>query len=233
MKCLKNEDYLINYPEELEHLVKNAVDYSVKKKGENCKIFHCKTADIPQLKASIFIDRKKFVDYIKKVSGGQEPPEWATGCFYNGEIQIFANPHNKVETSFLMGTIAHETVHLMFNKLIYEKYKIDRLVWLDESFANYLDGIVLSWRGDSWDKLVARLLPYKDFNVNNLNNRNKVVTKNYDGYDMFRIIGKYICENNLAQEYLQMLKTDRNKVMRLGKTILKTAINWFVERGNS
>ena len=232
MEKIENANYLVQFPKEIERVVKNGVDYAIKKKREYCKVFGCKMADIPQLKASIFTNRKDFVDYIKKISGGQEPPEWAIGCFYSGEIQIYANENNVVELNWRMGNLAHETVHLMFDKLIYNKFKIQRVTWLDESFANYLDGIVLAWTGDSWQKLAERLLPYKNFDVNKFNNRSKIITNEYDGYDMFHIIGKYIFENNLQNEFLEKLKCNRKEILALGKTILATALDWFIKQNN-
>ncbi len=228
MKKIENADYLVHFPKEIERIVKNGVDYAIKKKQEYCKVFDCNMADIPQLKASIFTKREDFVNYIKQISNGHQPPEWATGCFYNGEIQIYADANDVVELNWRMGNLAHETVHLMFNKLIYDKLKIQRIVWLDESFANYLDGVSLAWNGDSWEKLVERLLPYKNFDVNKLNNSKKIITSKYNGYDMFHIIGKYIFENNLQKEFLEKIKTNRKEIIAQGKTILATAIDWFL-----
>ncbi len=229
MEKIENANYLVRFPKGIEQIVKNGVDYATKKKREYCKVFGCKMGDIPQIKASIFLDREEFVSYIKQFTSDPVEP-WVSGCYYNDEIQVFADGKDHVELNRRMGTIAHETVHLMFSKLIYEKYKIERVVWLDESFANYLDGVSLAWTDDSWQKLAQRVKPHKNFDVNKLNNINKIVTSEYDGYDMFHIIGKYIFENNLQNQILATLIGDKKQIVKLGKTILSTAIDWFFSK---
>jgi hypothetical protein len=80
------------------------------------KIFNCKENEISILKASFFVKREGFEEYIKKVSKGHTPPSWATGCFYNGEIQVLVNLDNP---EIKMHTLAHETMHVFFEKTIY------------------------------------------------------------------------------------------------------------------
>lgn len=229
MEKIENANYLVRFPKGIEQIVKNGVDYATKKKREYCKVFGCKMRDIPQLKVSIFTEREEFVNYITQFT--TSPLEdWVSGCYYNGEIQIYADGKNYVELNRRMGTIAHETVHLMFAKLIYEKHNIKRVTWLDESFANFLDGVSLAWTDDSWQKLVKRLLPHKHFDMNKTDDINKIVTSEYDAYDMFHLIGKYIFENNLQKEILETLIKDRKQIVKLGKTILSSAIDWYVQQ---
>lgn len=225
MKNITTKDYIINYEPELEDFVRKTLSHAEKKKIEFYKIFNCKENDINVLKASFFVNREDFVNYIKSISNGDTPPIWATGCFYNGEIQVLVNINNP---EIKMHTLAHETMHLFFDKTIYEKYNIDRVNWLDESFAVYLDGN----SDDISNNELLRIINYLDkiadgFDMAILADYNKVKTKEYNGYDMFNIIGKYIFETKQEQKYLELIKKDRNEVLKIGKYILKEAINHF------
>ena len=225
MKEIITKDYIINYVPELDEFVKKTLSHAKKKKIEFYKIFNCKETDINILKASFFVNREDFVNYIKSISNGDTPPSWATGCFYNGEIQVLVNINNP---EIKMHTLAHETMHLFFDKTIYERYNLDRVNWLDESFAVYLDGNP----DDISNNELLRIIDYLDkiadeFDMAILADYNKVKTKEYNGYDMFNIIGKYIFETKQEQKYLSLIKKDRNDVLKIGKHILKEAIDYF------
>lgn len=228
MKQLKTKDFIIDYDENLQNFIEKTVKHAESKKKEFYNIFDCKESDIDILHVSFFVNREDFVEYIKSISNGQTPPSWATGCFYNGEIQVLVdlkNPEIKINT------LAHETMHLFFDKTIYEKYNVARVNWLDESFAVYLDG----QPNDISNEELARMIKYlskisNGFDMRVLEDYNKVKTKEYNGYDMFNIIGKYIFETKQEQKFIELIKKDRNKVLEIGKHILQDAIDYFKEK---
>ena len=225
MEILKTENYVINYDKQLQDFINRTVFHAENKKKEFCSLFECSENVVGVLKASFFTKREEFVGYIKKISGGDTPPSWATGCFYNNEIQVMVDVKNP-EQKF--NTLAHETLHLFFNKNIYEKYNIDRVNWLDESFAVYLDGNPDDVSGEELSKIINYLDKMSNgFDMIILADYNKVKTQEYNGYDMFNIIGKYIFENHLEKEFLETLKSDRNKIVEIGTHILQDAINYF------
>lgn len=225
MKQLKTKDFIIDYDENLQNFIEKTVKHAESKKKEFYRIFDCKDYDIDILHASFFINREDFVEYIKSISNGQTPPSWATGCFYNGEIQVLVDLKNP---EIKMNTLAHETMHLFFDKTIYKKYNIDRVNWLDESFAVYLDG----HPDDITNEELTRIIEYlskisNGFDMRVLEDYNKVKTKEYNGYDMFNIIGKYIFETKQEQKFIELIKRNRNKVLEIGKHILQDAIDYF------
>lgn len=225
MDKLTTSNFIINYEPELKDFIEKTVFHAENKRIEFNKLFNCENKDVGILKASFFVNHDKFINYIKSISGGRRPPDWATGCFYNGEIQILVdlkNPERK------MHTLSHETLHLYFKKRIYQKHNIDRVNWLDESFAVYLDGNPEDISKEKLAIMVENLAKISDgFDMSILSDYNKVRTDTYDGYDMFNLIGKYIFENNLEQEYLELIRTNREKVVDKGKTILQVAIDYF------
>ena len=224
MKSITTKDYIIKYEPELEDFVQKTLSWAEKKRLEFYKIFDCKETDIDVLKASFFINRENFVNYIKDISNGRTPPSWAAGCFYNGEIQVLVdikNPENQ------MYTLAHETMHLFFDKTVYEKYNIGRVKWLDEAFAVYVDGNPDDISIEDFLRMIEYLDKIADgFDMATLADSNKIKTKEYDGYDMFNIIGKYIFETKQEQKYLELIKKDRNEVLKIGKHILREAVDY-------
>lgn len=222
--------FTISYPQILHNMVDESVKIANSKRSYVCKIFDCNSDDVGRLRASFFIDREKFVEYIREVSNGQTPPEWATGCFYNEEIQLLVNVNDKKDIESKIATLTHEMVHLFFQQLIYEKYNIDRVSWLDEAFAMYLDD-----RRNRLNKTeiignAKNLSKISDgFNMNDLFDYNKIKTKAYDGYDMFDLIGKYIFATKQEKEIINTLIKDRNKILELGTHILQDAVNYYIK----
>ena len=188
--------FTISYPQILHNMVDKSVKIANGKRAYLCKVFNCDQNDVDRLRASFFVDRTAFVEYIRSVANGHTPPEWATGCFYNGEIQILVNINNSKSVEEKTKTLTHEMVHLFFQQLIYERYNIDRIVWLDEAFATYLDNTdKISTK--EINALIQKLSSASDnFDMNVLNDPKKIRTDDYDGYDMFDLIGDLIADFN-------------------------------------
>ena len=227
MEVLITENFIVRYASEIKNFIIKTVEHANNKKHQFCKIFNCSISDVERLNASFFVDRTEFENHIKEIANGQTPPSWATGCFYNGEIQVLVDLKKTEEK---MNTLAHELLHLFFEKMIYQKYNIERVNWLDESFAVYLDG-----GAHDFDSELEKSIKYlskisKGFDMNILCDYNIIKTKEYDGYDMFNIIGKYIFETKQENKFLNMLVEDRNKLVELGKHILQDTIDYFKEK---
>ena len=67
------------------------------------------------------------------------------------------------------------------------------------------------------------------FNMNDLFDCNKIKTKDYDGYDMFELIGKYVFATNQEKEIINILIKDREKILKLGTHILQDAVNYYAK----
>ena len=215
----KNDNFIIEYQEEL----KDFVDKSI-------KIFNSKIPEIKnvfqnlekcQIGAHLFSNRQDFVNYIKKISNGEQPPEWAKGCFYNNEIQIYIDTTKTQEIANRKYTLTHEFIHLCIKHEIYNKFKLNRVLWLDESVAAILDGHLDSKTEKEWQNLAQKLEKTSSFDMNKIEDSNKIISQEYNGYNMFAIIGKYMLDNNLIQTYLQKMKSD---IKDVGKVILSYAI---------
>lgn len=222
MEILNTQQFEIHYQKGLEDFIDNSLKLFDKRYKILKDLFGEECEQVDKLKASLFTKREDFVEYIKQVSGGKVIPEWAMGCFYNREIQMFINsPETKGHV------LTHETAHLYIQKLIYEKYKIDRITWLDESYAGHIDGHIEKRTIKELYDISQKLKKWQHFDMNIVNDKDKVVTDDYNGYDMFMLIGKYIFDNKLQKEYLQILINNHNDVVERGKTILSKAIEYI------
>lgn len=228
MKKHEGENFVINYQEGLQDFVLDSLKIWNERKSLLSDLFGC---IIPEkIKASFFVERAKFEEYIKEISNGQTPPSWATGCFYNGEIQTLIDINNPKNYQAKAQTLLHEMVHLHFDRLIYQKHRLDRVRWFDESYALYLDGTSENASQKMLFEICDRLRPIQDFNLNTLNDIKKVKTKTYDAYDIFMIVGRFIFENHLEKQYLALLTSSPNEIKKIGKVILSSALEYFATK---
>lgn len=227
MKTYVCEDFEIQYQLGLEELVKKSAEIYNSRIGYIKKLFNCSSKEIGKIKGAFFTRREDFVNYIKKISNNQTPPDWATGCFYNGEIQQLIEEKNEAEILVRAHTLLHETIHLYIQKSIYEKHNIERIVWFDESLAGFLDGHIENRSKNNLVKTVKSLIKVsKNFDMNILNDWDKMFTEDYNAYEMFMFVGKYIIENGLDSVYVDLIKTNPAKIKEIGKTILHSAIEY-------
>lgn len=225
MKEIVTNRFIIKYHEQLEEFIKKSLKLVDDRLSLVNFIFE-EDEGVGKLKASFFTEREDFVNYIKSIANGHEPPSWATGCFYNNEIQTLVNINIEKDVNKKIHTLTHEMVHLYMQNLIYNKYKIARIRWFDESYACYIDGQRIKINKQELKQICENLKQLGDFDMNVLDDVSNVKTNNYNGYDMFLLIGKYIFENNLEKQYVNDLITNPKKIREIGKTILTKAIEY-------
>ncbi|MCK9576485.1 MAG: hypothetical protein M0R51_11230 [Clostridia bacterium] len=149
------------------------------------------------------------------------------GCFYNNEMQILVDLNSTESLRSKFYTLAHETLHLFFNNFVYKKYNVNRLRWLDESYACFLDGHIADIPTEKFNNLITKLNYIADiFDMNQLNNTNKAQIANYNPYDIFLVVGKYIFDNYLERKYLDMIKLNA-MTSQIGEHILKDTIDYY------
>ena len=68
----------------------------------------------------------------------------------------------------------------------------------------------------------------ENFDMNILDDIKKVKTEEYNGYDMFKVIGFYIFNQHIEKELLDTLKTNYKKIKLIGKDILKKSIDFIL-----
>lgn len=229
---ISNNYFEIIISNKLKVYGKEVLDYSTNKIKEYFKFFNAKTYG-NKIKAAFMINHDDFIQRIKDVQPTIKkvlPPDWATGCFYGGECQILLtdNPYNNYNT------LAHETFHLLFSKFIYEKNNWDRIVWLDESLAGNFDGTTekLIVNGNFQD-LIKKLTNNKDLpKMCDLNfEKGNIKTNNYNGYDLFKVVGRYLIETK--KDNLLNYVNDLSQIKKDGENILVESIEYFSNKYNN
>ncbi len=227
---LENENIQIIIPQNLKKYGKDVLDYSTNKIKDYLDFFNESTYG-EKIKGAFFINSNDFFARIKVLDPEATPPSWAQGCFYGGETQILLN-ENDLDAHFF--TLAHETFHLLFSKFIYEKNNMDRIVWLDESLAANFDGHTEKNITDgTFKKIIINLLNNKNLpKMADLDfAKDNIKTSNYNGYDLFTIVGRYLIETKSKDELLKYIN-DKNTIIKDGNTILIKSLEYFKEKYN-
>ncbi|MBR1890073.1 MAG: hypothetical protein IJ817_00110 [Clostridia bacterium] len=229
-KTKETETFVLQYDEVLEQFIEKSIEIANEKMPIIEKLFNFDKNKIGKIKASFFTKREDFVSYIQSLTNGHTPPVWASGCFYNNEIQTLLDVNNPKKMAYKTHTLIHEYIHLVIDNEIYQKYNIPRIRWFDESFANYLDGSQDQYTKQEFATLYNRVKDIKDFDLSILNDINKVTSDSYNGYDMFIVVGRYIFENKLEKEMLNSFSKSDETVKALGKTILAESLEYLEKK---
>lgn len=224
---VKNDYYEICFPRKYENDIREVLEYSTKKLIENLDFFG-KVSYGKIIKASFFDKKEDFFARIYELESNATPPEWAEGCFYGEENQILL-VDGDVKSRFF--TLAHESCHLLFSKFIYDNYQ-DRVVWLDESFAANFSGEVDREiiNGIFIDKVKKYLNSNHLPNLNDISfEKNNIEKKEYNAYDFFHIVGRYLVETYSKKELLTLYK-DEAMILQIGNHILIDSLHYFKEK---
>lgn len=229
-RVLENDFFEILLPNSLENYGNETIEYSTNKLKEFLEFFKEESYG-KKIKGSFFTVRQDFFNRIKEIAPGANPPSWAQGCFYGGEIQILLNPNN-IYARFC--TLAHESFHLLMNKFVYEKNNMNRIVWLDESLAGNFDGTTERLiENGKFQEMISKLKENTKLpKMNELQfSKGNITTKNYDGYDLFKVVGRYLIETKSKDELLEYIN-DEKKIKNDGDKILDTSIKYFSQKYN-
>lgn len=223
---LSNNFYEIYIDKKYEDFGKDVMNYSTVKLKEYLNFFK-EDKLLKKLKGSFFDNRKDFLTRIKYIAPNEGlPPEWATGCFYGGEAQILVDKDN-LNKKFR--TLAHETFHIIFQKNIYEKFDIDRIVWLDESLAaNFSGEVDEELTNGIFIEYIKKYLNKENLpKMNDLDfKKGNIKTEEYNAYHFFHIVGRYLRENMSNEELFEFIK-NKKLILENGNTILNDSLEYF------
>lgn len=225
---ITNDYYEIYIPKSFEEYGYKVLEFSTKKLKENLLFFREKTFGT-KIKGAFLTTREDYVNRVHMHEPNHNPPEWAGGGYYGDEAMTLLNTENP-ERSFT--TLAHESFHLLFDKFIYKKNNMKRIVWLDEAFANNFDGkMEHRLKSGAFEKMVFDLKNNNKLpKMNDLEfKKGNVKTKDYNGYDLFIIVGRYLIETMDDDELFEFINNEK-KVKEVGEYILEESINYFVNK---
>lgn len=227
---LDSEYIEILIPERFVEFGNRVLDFSTKKVKEYLDFFK-EDSYGTKIKASYFVKREDFLQRIKDIKspGDNMPPSWATGCFYGGETQILMD-EDDIEFSFY--TLIHEIFHLMFGKFVYNKNKVNRVIWLDEALAGNFDTTTERLIENGRFKQLIDKYYHCDClpTMENFDFSDGVfTTEEYNGYELFKIIGRYLIEKYNKDELLEYVN-DYDKVIKDSKNILRDSLEYFYKK---
>lgn len=61
--------------------------------------------------------------------------------------------------------------------------------------------------------------------------KDNIITKEYNGYDLFKVVGRYLIETKSKEDLLNYIN-DKEKVINDGKKILEESLNYFILKYN-
>lgn len=225
---IENDFFEIYLPESIKDYGNEIIKYSTKRLSDFLRFFKEESYG-EKIKGSFFIRREDFINRIKELDKEVSLPSWAQGCFYGGEIQILFNPQCLYDR---FCTLAHESFHLLFQKFVYKKNRMDRIMWLDESLAGNFDGTTekLIENGKFIDIILDLKKNSKLPKMNDLSfGKGNVKTENYNGYYLFKVVGRYLIETKDREELLQYIN-NRSKIISDGEVILEESIKYFSQK---
>ena len=101
MQTLNTQYFIINYEDDLQEFVDNSLKIVNKQLPLIQELFGKELSQVRKIKASFFTKRENFIAYINKITNGNySVPDWATGCFYNEEVQTLIDNNNKNDIGF-------------------------------------------------------------------------------------------------------------------------------------
>lgn len=227
---IDNDFFEILIPDSMKEYGNQVMSYSTDKFKQYLNFFK-KDGYGEKIKSSFFITREDFFNRLNELEPESNPPSWAQGSFCGGEIQILLDLQN-IYNRFC--TLAHETFHLLFKKFIFQENNFERLVWLDEALAVNFDGTTeKAIENGKFLEIVLGLKNNKNLpKMNELSfDKGNIKTKDYNGYDLFMVVGRYLVETKNQNALLEYVN-DMKRVIADGNSILEISLKYFLDKYN-
>lgn len=218
-KEYNDNDFVINYQDDLEKLVTNFVSYYKKNINALFNKFHLK--NIKKMEIKLFSDKSLLGNILYKLGD-------FAGFFNNKGVNCYINVSGNKSDNYIIKAIMHEIIHHIYRFYIEEEVD-SRIVWFDEGLA-----MNFSLQNDKYkdEDTFKEFLNNRVFSItnipciNNLKHGSDFVNKNYNGYDLAYLAVKYLIENNSDEDFYLIMKN--KKVIRdIGENILDIAINYY------
>lgn len=218
-KEYNDNDFVINYQDDLKKLVTNFVSYYKKNINVLLNRFHLDS--INMLEIRLFSD-KSLLDNIPYKLGD------FAGFFNDKGVNCYINISGNKSESYIIKAIMHEIVHHIYRFYIEEEVD-SRIIWFDEGLA-----MNFSLQNDKYndEDTFKEFLNNKIFSIknipciNDLNHGKSFVNENYNGYDLSYLVVRYLIENNSQEDFYLIMKS-KNKIRNIGENILEIAIGYY------
>lgn len=228
-KKYEDNNYVIYYPDALEKFVNDMIICTKVQINNIYTFFNVK--NLRKIQVNLFDNIDEFRKFVIDLRSGDEKslPQYAKGTFDEGMINAYIES-NLIKTSSLYERrkrmLLHETVHLIYNEILLMNNFDNRVVWLDEGLAQNL-----SLEEEKNDKKIKQSIISSNIviNINDLSHGASFVTSEYNGYDLSYFAVRYLLDTLDSKQIIEIIK-DKDKAIKLGKTIIIDAINFYKER---
>ena len=218
-KEYNDNDFVINYQDDLEKLVTNFVSYYKKNINALFNKFHLK--NIKKMEIRLFSDKSLLGDIPYKLGD-------FAGFFNDKGVNCYININGNKSESYIIKAIMHEIVHHIYRYYI-EDDADNRVIWFDEGLA-----MNFSLQNDKYndDDNFKEFLDNKIFSIksipciNDLNHGGSFVNDNYNGYDLSYLVVRYLIETNSQRDFYFIMK-DKDLIKSIGNNALESAMKYY------
>ena len=135
MKKIEKNNIVINYSEILEPLSLKTIDILKIKVEEYKSLFDIN--NLETIVVNYFADLEEFREFIYKLRGQKDLPEYARGTYDKGMINACIEPDKQMNR---VTRTSHELFHILYLKYILKNNYANRIVWYDEGMAQFFSG---------------------------------------------------------------------------------------------
>ena len=219
-KEYNDNDFVINYQDDLEKLVTNFVSYYKKNINALFNKFHLK--NIKKMEIRLFSDKSLLGDIPYKLGD-------FAGFFNDKGVNCYININGKKSEDDIIKAIMHEIVHHIYRFYI-ENDTTNRIIWFDEGLA-----MNFSLQNDKYNDdddnfkefLVNKIFSIKSIPcINDLNHGSSFVNDNYNGYDLSYLVVRYLIETNSQRDFYFIMK-DKDLIKSIGNNVLESALKYY------
>ena len=230
----ENEQFILYSPDSLRYVTDHIEDILVKSFDFYKKLFDIEK--FRRFQINYFDDIEKFRNYIYELRGEKESlPAYAKGTFDNGMVNSYISPNIDSNSMLYHKTLymaSHELFHIMYQEIIWEKEKKDRIIWFDEGMAQLFSG--------ENDKNLSEDNFYNWFsyvlnktqeipNLNELKHGSSFENDKYSGYNLSLLSVKYLYEKLGIEEFKKLMHSNE-RILEYGNNIVNEAIDYYKDK---
>ena len=224
MKKIEKNNIVINYSEILEPLSLKTIDILNIKVDEYKNLFDIN--NLETIVVNYFADLEEFREFIYKLRGQKDLPEYARGTYDKGMINACIEPDKQMNR---VTRASHELFHILYLKYILKNNYANRIVWYDEGMAQFFSGekknleIEENFKRFYYEvKNSTKLVP----KINELKHGNSFCNDNYNAYSLSYLAIKYLYETISFADF-KALMSDFDRIKEIGETVLYEMFEYY------
>ena len=224
MKKIEKNNIVINYSEILEPLSLKTIDILKIKVEEYKSLFDIN--NLETIVVNYFADLEEFREFIYKLRGQKDLPEYARGTYDKGMINACIEPDKQMNR---VTRTSHELFHILYLKYILKNNYANRIGWYDEGMAQFFSGekknleIEENFKRFYYEvKNSTKLVP----KINELKHGNSFRNDNYNAYSLSYLAIKYLYETISFADF-KALMSDFDRIKEIGEIVLYEMFEYY------